>query len=67
MDEHRLAESKQDYHRRQADLPFEDKVRAVVRMQQASLHLSRAGQRPPPRFVWDISDLDSTPPGGGSS
>ena len=63
MDDARLAASKAAFHRRMADLPFEEKIRAVVRMQQTSLELSQAGWRPPPRHVWDISDLDQPPIG----
>jgi hypothetical protein len=58
MDEARLAESKNAFHKRQADLPFEDKIRAVARMQQAARELAQAGGRPGPRHVWDVSDLD---------
>jgi hypothetical protein len=58
MDDKRLAETKASFHRRQADLPFEEKIRAVVRMQQAARELAQAGGRPGPRHVWDISDLE---------
>ncbi len=61
MDDKRLAQSKADFHRHQANLPFEEKIRAVVRMQQAALALSLVGRRAPPRFVWDIGDLLSEP------
>lgn len=61
MDETKLASSKAAFHRRQADLPFEDKIRAVVRMQEAAREMARAGGRPGPRHVWDISDLERRP------
>ena len=57
MDDKKLALSKADFHRRQADLPFEEKIRAVVRMQRMTLELSRLGRRRPPRFVWDIEEM----------
>ena len=61
MDDAKLADSKAAFHRRQADLPFEEKIRAVVRMQQAAREIARATGRPGPRHVWDISDLDRPP------
>lgn len=65
MDDAELARSKAAFHRRQADLPFEDKIRAVVRMQQAARELAQAGGRPGPRHVWDISDLEPRPQQAG--
>lgn len=56
MDERQLALTKAAYHRRQADLPFDAKIRAVVQMQKTALEFSKAGFRKPPRFVWDIDD-----------
>lgn len=56
MDERKLALSKAEFHRHQADLPFEEKIRAVVQMQRTALEFSKAGLRPPPQFVWEIDD-----------
>ena len=46
MDEARLAATRLAFHKKQAALPFEDRIHSVVRMQERRQELAKGGGPP---------------------